>query len=53
MTFVPLVEAAPTTLVLAHHREATQPLIGEFVSLAVEVAATAARNPDTAYALAG
>jgi DNA-binding transcriptional LysR family regulator len=51
VAFIPLVEAPPSTLVIAHHRESSQPLIGEFVELAVEVAAGAARNPDTAYAV--
>lgn len=52
VVFIPLVDAPPSTLVLAHHREARHPLIPEFVELAVEVAANAARNPDTAYMLA-
>jgi DNA-binding transcriptional LysR family regulator len=49
VAFIPLVDAPPTTLVLAHHRDARHPLIPEFVALAVEVAANATRNPDTAY----
>ena len=49
--FIPLAQAAPSTLVLVHHREVRQPLVREFVALAVEIAANAARNPDTAYAL--
>lgn len=52
VAFIPLVDAPPSTLVIAHHREAAQPLIAELVELAVEVAAGAARNPDTAYAVA-
>jgi hypothetical protein len=52
VTFIPLVGAPPSTLVLAHHREVRQPLIEEFASLAVEVAEGAARNPDTAYTVA-
>ena len=52
VTFVPLVEALPSTLVLAVHREGRgEPMIGEFIDLAVEIAANAARNPDTAYSL--
>jgi hypothetical protein len=46
VSFVPLVEAPPSTLVLAYHRDAERPLITEFVDLAVEVTATAARDPD-------
>ena len=54
VAFVPLVDAPPSTLVLAVHREAAhEPLMDEFVDLAVEIAANAARNPDTAYALPG
>ncbi len=49
--FIPLVDAPLSTLVLARHSEARQPLIAEFVALAGEVAANAARNPDTAYTL--
>lgn len=51
--FIPLLDAPPSTLVLAHHSEVRQPLIADFVALAIDVAATAARNPDTAYTLAG
>lgn len=51
--FIPLVDAPPSTLVLAHHHEVRQPMLAEFVALAVEAAANAARNPDTAYALPG
>ncbi len=50
--FIPLLDAPPSTLVLAYHREARQPLIEDFAELAVEIAANAARNPDTAYARA-
>ncbi|HET9094295.1 MAG TPA: LysR substrate-binding domain-containing protein [Solirubrobacteraceae bacterium] len=50
VAFVPLRGASPTTLVLAAHREAWQPLIEEFVTLAVEIAANATRNPGTGYA---
>jgi DNA-binding transcriptional LysR family regulator len=52
VVFIPLVEAPPSTLVIAHHREASHALIPEVVELAVEVAAGAARNPDTAYVIA-
>jgi len=52
VAFVPLVDAPPCTLVLAVHRTARgEPLVDEFVELAVEIAANAARNPDTAYSL--
>ena len=50
VSFVPLRDAAPTTLVLAVHREVRQPIIDEFVELAVEIAANATRNPGTGYA---
>jgi DNA-binding transcriptional LysR family regulator len=49
VVFVPLVDAPPSTLVLARHREARHPLIDEFSELALEVARTAAGNPDTPY----
>jgi hypothetical protein len=49
--FVPLRDAAPTTLVLAVHHEVRQPMIDEFVELAVEIAANATRNPGTGYAV--
>ncbi len=49
VAFVPLREAAPTTLVLAVHREVRNPTIDEFVELAVEIAANATRNPNTGY----
>jgi DNA-binding transcriptional LysR family regulator len=51
VVFVPLRDAAPTTLVLAVHREVRQPMIDEFVELAVEIAANATRNPGTGYAV--
>ncbi len=50
VSFVPLRDAAPTTLVLAVHREVRHPIIDEFVELAVEIAANATRNPGTGYA---
>jgi hypothetical protein len=50
--FVPLVDAPPPTLVLARRRDLEPPLAGELISLAVGVAASAARNPDTARAAA-
>jgi hypothetical protein len=50
--FVPLVDASPATLVLARRRDLEQPLAREPISLAVGVAASAARNPDTAHAAA-
>lgn len=49
VTFVPLLEAPPATLVLARSSESTHPLAEEFVALAVEVAETAAANPNTPY----
>jgi DNA-binding transcriptional LysR family regulator len=52
VAFIPLLDAPPSTLVLAHDQDARHPLIPEFVELAVELAANAARNPDTAYMLA-
>jgi DNA-binding transcriptional LysR family regulator len=42
VVFVPLVDAPPSALVLAHHRDTTQPLVTEFVALAREVAASQA-----------
>ncbi len=51
VAFVPLRDAAPTTLVLAVHRDVRQPMIDEFVALAVEIAANATRNPGTGYAV--
>jgi DNA-binding transcriptional LysR family regulator len=51
VAFVPLVDAPPSTLVLAVHDDARQALTDEFVALAVEIAANAARNPDTAYSI--
>jgi hypothetical protein len=50
VVFIPLREAAPTTLVLAVNREVRQPIIDEFVELAIEIAANATRNPGTGYA---
>ncbi len=51
VAFIPLRDAAPTTLVLAVHHEVRQPMIDEFVELAVEIAANATRNPGTGYAV--
>lgn len=51
VVFVPVRDAAPTTLVLAVSRETRDPMIEEFVELAVEIAANAARNPGTGYAI--
>jgi DNA-binding transcriptional LysR family regulator len=53
VSFVPLDDAPPATLVLARHRDLETPLIDEFVSLAVEVAATASGNPEVAPVAAG
>jgi DNA-binding transcriptional LysR family regulator len=49
--FIPLLDAPPSTLVLARHREAAGPLIEEFAALALEVSTAAARSPETPYAL--
>jgi DNA-binding transcriptional LysR family regulator len=38
VVFVPLLDAPPSTMVLAHLRDTTHPLTGELVDLAVEVA---------------
>jgi LysR family transcriptional regulator, benzoate and cis,cis-muconate-responsive activator of ben and cat genes len=51
VVFVPIRDAAPTTLVLAVRREAREPMIDEFVELAVAIAGNAARNPGTGYAV--
>jgi DNA-binding transcriptional LysR family regulator len=51
VAFVPLRDAAPTTLVLAVSHAAREPTIDEFVELAVEIAANAARNPGTGYSI--
>jgi len=40
--FVPLVDAPPARLVLARHRDCTNPLIDELTALAVEIASAAA-----------
>lgn len=50
VAFVPLRDAAPTTLVLATRREQAPPLLDEFVALAAELALVATRNPGTGYA---
>ena len=51
VSFVPLHDAAPTTLVLAVHRDVRQQMIDEFVALTIEIAANATRNPGTGYAI--
>jgi len=51
VVFIPVRDAAPTTLVLAVIHDAHDPIIDEFVALAVEVATNAARNPGTGYAV--
>jgi LysR family transcriptional regulator, benzoate and cis,cis-muconate-responsive activator of ben and cat genes len=54
VVFVPLLDAPPSTLVLAVHHDARgQPLVEEFIDIAVDAAANAARNPDTAYTVPG
>jgi DNA-binding transcriptional LysR family regulator len=50
VAFVPLRGAAPTTLVLAVNHDGGQPMVDEFVQLAVEIATNATRNPGTGYA---
>lgn len=49
VTFVPLVDAPPATLVLARWGESTHPLVEEFVKLAVKVAEIASANDSTPY----
>ncbi|MGH2843483.1 MAG: LysR substrate-binding domain-containing protein [Solirubrobacteraceae bacterium] len=51
VVFVPLRVAATTTLVLAVPRGGRQPMIEEFVELAIQIAANATRNPGTGYAV--
>jgi LysR family transcriptional regulator, benzoate and cis,cis-muconate-responsive activator of ben and cat genes len=53
VSFVPLVDAAPATLILVRSREARHPLAEEFTELAVEVAATAISSARTPYSAAG
>jgi DNA-binding transcriptional LysR family regulator len=48
VAFVPLVNAAPAVLVLARRRDDQDRLVEDFVTLAVEIAATAAQS-DTPY----
>jgi hypothetical protein len=48
--FVPLVDAAPATLALARLRDTDDPLVTEFVDLALEVSSTAALSDATPYA---
>jgi len=50
VAFVPLRDAAPTTLVLATRRAQAPRLLDEFVALAAELALVATRNPGTGYA---
>lgn len=52
VAFVPLVDAAPAVVVLARRREAHDPLVDDFVALALEIAATAALS-DTPYSEPG
>jgi DNA-binding transcriptional LysR family regulator len=49
VTFVPLAEAPPATLVLARWSESSHRLAEEFVEIAREVASIAAANADTPY----
>ena len=51
VVFVPVDDAAPTTLVLTVNRAAREPLIDEFIELAVEIATNAVRNPGTGYSI--
>jgi LysR family transcriptional regulator, benzoate and cis,cis-muconate-responsive activator of ben and cat genes len=51
VVFMPVSDAAPTVLVVAVMRDVLDPIIDEFVQLAVQIAANAARNPGTGYAI--
>jgi LysR family transcriptional regulator, benzoate and cis,cis-muconate-responsive activator of ben and cat genes len=51
VVFMPVSDAAPTVLVVAVLRDVHDPIIDEFVQLAVQIAANAARNPGTGYAI--
>jgi DNA-binding transcriptional LysR family regulator len=52
VAFVPLVDAAPSTLVLARRRDTQDRLVEDFARLAIEIAATAAAA-DTPYSQPG
>jgi DNA-binding transcriptional LysR family regulator len=52
VAYVPLVDAAPSTLALARRRDSDNPLVTEFTELAVEIAAHAAES-NTPYSSAG
>ena len=49
VAFVPLVDAAPSTLVIARRKDARDPLLSEFIELALEVSHSAALS-DSPYA---
>ena len=49
--FIPLLDAPPSTLVLARHRDVREPLTDEFAELALEVSTAAAGSPETPYSL--
>ncbi len=51
VVFLPVTNAAPTVLVVAVMRDVRDPLIDEFVELAVQIAGNAARNEGTGYAI--
>jgi DNA-binding transcriptional LysR family regulator len=51
VAYVPLVDAAPSTLAIVRRRDSTDPLVTELVELAVEIAAHAA-NANTPYSAA-
>lgn len=51
VAFVPIRDAAPTTLVLVVSHNAREPMIDEFIALAGEIATNAARNPGTGYSI--
>jgi DNA-binding transcriptional LysR family regulator len=48
VAYVPLVDAAPCTLAIVKRRDSTDPLVAEFIELAVEIAEHAA-NSNTPY----
>ena len=52
VAYVPLVDAAPSTLALARRRDSDNPLVAESTELAVEIAAHAAEC-NTPYSSAG
>jgi DNA-binding transcriptional LysR family regulator len=51
VVFVPVADAAPATLVLAVGHLAREPMVDEFIALAVEIAAKATAIPGSGYGL--